>query len=66
MANKRLLTEVTEMHNCVDPSLNEDYVADDLVQVDVVVEWQDGSDAEFPHDRDGVSQDQHQNQHGVV
>ena len=36
------------------------------MQVDVVVEGEDGADAELTHHGDGVAQDQHQDQHRVV
>ena len=54
------------MHDGVYPGLHEDEVADDLVQVDVVVQREDGPESEFSHDCDSVAEDQDQDQHGVV
>ena len=50
------------MHDGVCPGLDEDEVPDDLVQVDVVVQWEDGGHAQLTHDRDRVAQHQHQDQ----
>ena len=36
--NKNVLTEVYEVHDSVDPGLGEDDPADQLVEVDVVVQ----------------------------
>lgn len=54
------------MHNSVEPWLKEDDVSDHFVQVDVVIEGEDGADAELSHHRDRVPQHEDENQHGVV
>ena len=43
------------MHYCVPPRLDEDDVSEDFVQVDVVVQREDGSQSELPHLSDGVT-----------
>ena len=51
------------MHDGVDPGLDEDEAADQFVEVDVVVQWEDGGEAEVPELGDAVPQHQHQDQH---
>ena len=53
------------MHDGVDPGLDEDEAADQFVEVDVVVQGQDGGQAQVPQHGDGVAEDQHQDQHRV-
>ena len=43
-----MLTKVDEVHDSVDPGLGEDDPADQLVEVDVVVQGQDGGQPEVP------------------
>ena len=43
-----MLTEVDEVHDSVDPGLCKDDPADQLVEVDVVVQGQDGGQPEVP------------------
>ena len=52
--NKNVLTEVYEVHDSVDPGLGEDDPADQLVEVDVVVQGQDGGQPEVPEQCDQV------------
>ena len=46
--NKNVLTKVDEVHDSVEPGLGEDDPADQLVEVDVVVQGQDGGQPEVP------------------
>ena len=49
-----MLTKVDEVHDSVDPGLCEDDPADQLVEVDVVVQGQDGGQPEVPEQGDQV------------
>ena len=46
--NTEVLTKVDEVHDSVDPGLPKDDPADQLVKVYVVVQGQDGGQAEVP------------------
>ena len=46
------------MHDGVEPCLNEDENAEELVDVDVVVERQEPAEAQLPKLRDGVTMNQ--------
>ena len=49
-----MLTKVDEVHDSVDPGLGEDDPADELVEVDVVVQGQDGGKSEVPEQSDQI------------
>jgi len=49
----------------VDPGLGEDDPADQLVEVDVVVQGQDGGQPEVPEDGDGVAEDKDEDEDRV-
>ena len=49
-----MLTKVDEVHDSVDPGLGEDDPADELVEVDVVVQRQDGGQSEVPEQSDQI------------
>ena len=49
-----LLTKVYQVHGGVKPGLAKDDPADELVEVDVVVEGQDLGQSHVPQDGDGV------------
>ena len=53
------------MHEGVEPGLDEDDAAHQLVEVDVVVEGEDGGEAEVAEDGDGVAEDEHEDEDGV-
>ena len=53
------------MHESVYPGLDKDYPPHQFVEVDVVVQREDGGEAEVPEHGDAVAQDQHQDQHWV-
>ena len=57
--------EVGEVHHGVEEALQEDQDPHQFVEVNVVVEWQDGGQANPPEDGDGVPQDESEHQHGV-
>ena len=52
--NKNVLTKVDEVHDSVEPGLGEDDPADQLVEVDVVVQGQDGGQPEVPEQGDQI------------
>ena len=51
------------MHGSVNPGLYEDEPAHQFVEVDVLVQREDGGEAEVPEHGDAVPQHQHQDQH---
>ena len=53
------------MHEGVEPGLDEDDAAHQLMEVDVVVEGEDGGEAEVAEDGDGVAEDEHEDEDGV-
>ena len=59
------LTEVDKVHERVYPGEDEDELADELVEVDVVVEGQELRQPQVPQLRDAVPQHQHQRHHRV-
>ena len=61
----KALTKVAQMHDGMKPGLEEDDVADQLVQVDVIVQGEDGGQPQLAALGNGVAQDQHQDQHRV-
>ena len=52
--NTNVLTKVDEVHDSVEPGLGEDDPADQLVEVDVVVQGQDGGQSEVPEQGDQI------------
>ena len=57
--------KVAEVHDGVEPGLDEDHPAHQLVEVDVVIEGQHGGQAEVPEAGDRVAEDEDQDHHGV-
>ena len=57
--------EVEQVHDGVEPGLEEDEVAHHLVQVDVMVQREDVGQAQFSEFGDGVTKHEDQNDHRV-
>ncbi len=53
------------MGDCVEPGLDEDEDPGELVEVDVMVEWQFRRQPHFPHQGDGVTEDEGEYHHWV-
>ena len=51
------------MGDRVEPGLDEDEDSGELVEVDVVVEWQLGRQPHFPHQGDGVTENEYEDHH---
>ena len=60
-----LLTEVDKVHDAMEPGLEEDDGAGDLVQVDVLVQREDLDKAELAEEGDKVAEDEEQDHHGI-
>ncbi len=58
-----IFTKIDEMGDRMEPCLNKDEDSGELVEVDVVVEWQLGRQPHFPHQGDGVTENKDENHH---
>lgn len=60
-----ILTEVEQVRDGVSDAVDEDEHPGQLVEVDVLVEWQEAAEPSRPQEGDAVSQHQHQHEHAV-
>lgn len=60
-----ILTEVEQMRDGVSDAVDEDEHPSQLVEVDVLIEWQEAAEPSRPQEGDAVSQHQHQHEHTV-
>ena len=61
--SNNITTKIDEMGDRMEPCLNKDEDSGELVEVDVVVEWQLGRQPHFPHQGDGVTENEYEDHH---
>lgn len=59
------LTEVEQVRDGVSDAVDEDEHSSQLVEVDVLVEWQEAAEPPRPQESDAMPQHQHQHKHAV-